>query len=68
MDTDSPVLPMIASKDPHNLEEAARIALGECCLWLLLHFDSILARAQSLLKPLQVLSGVDSSLLTFSCR
>jgi len=52
MDTDSPVLPMIASKDPHSLEEAARIALGECCLRRLLHFDPILARAQSLLKPL----------------
>ena len=45
MDTESPVLPMIASKDPHSLEEAARIALGECYFLRLLHFDPILAQA-----------------------
>ena len=30
MDAESPVLPVIASKDPHSLEDAARTALGTC--------------------------------------
>ena len=28
MDSESPVLPVVASKDPHSLEDAARTALG----------------------------------------
>ncbi len=28
MDAESPVLPVIASKEPHSLEDAARTALG----------------------------------------
>ena len=28
MDAESPVLPVVASKDPHSLEDAARTALG----------------------------------------
>ena len=28
MDAESPVLPVMTSKDPHSLEDAARTALG----------------------------------------
>lgn len=32
MDSESPVLPVLPSKDPHSLEDAARLALGGCRL------------------------------------
>ena len=33
MDAESPVLPVIASRDPHSLEDAARTALGTCTVF-----------------------------------
>ena len=32
MESESPVLPVLPSKDPHSLEDAARLALGGCRL------------------------------------
>ena len=32
MDSESLVLPILPSKEPHSLEDAARLALGECRL------------------------------------
>ena len=29
MDSETPVLPSLASREPHSLEDAARVALGE---------------------------------------